>query len=288
MRWKTWACVLSLVAAGAAQAQQPRADASGHQAYLPTLTFDIVSIHQSPPADSYTVGGRNSAHNSEANLTNMNLPNLIANAYGVNWDQIDGLPAWAQRAMFNIQAKSDSSVDDKLAKLSDEQGWMEKQHMFQVMLADRFQLKTHWETRKSKVYELTVSPKGMKLHPAGSMPPSAEELAAFGDRKIPPIYQQGDGQRGYEYIAHGCSSVCVAETLAVHLANPVIDKTGLTGTYDFRLQYHGAFTEDANDDPSVWPALDQAVPDQLGLRLKTVVGEKQFLVIDHVEKPSDN
>jgi uncharacterized protein (TIGR03435 family) len=288
MRRKMWVSVAMLLAVGPAWAQQPASASSEPSAYVPSLTFDIVSIHDSPPADSYSVGGSNSPHSSTVNLTNMNLQNLIGSAYGVNWDQIDGLPEWARRPMYNVQAKSDSSVDAKLAKLTDEQGWAEKKHMFQMMLSDRFQLKTHWETRTSKIYEMTVSPKGLKLQPAGSMPPSAEEIINWGDGKVPQIYQRGDGRRGYEFIGHSCSTARLASMLTGQMKNPVVDKTGLTGTYDFVLKYHGAISDDENDDPSVWPALDVAVPDELGLKLKASTGDKKFLVIDHVEKPSAN
>jgi uncharacterized protein (TIGR03435 family) len=71
------------------------------------------------------------------------------------------------------------------------------------------------------------------------------------------------------------------------MGTSVVDKTGLTGTYDFLLQYHGR-GPDASDDPTVWPPLLTAVPDQLGLKMQPAKGEKQFLVIDHIERPSAN
>jgi len=69
---------------------------------------------------------------------------------------------------------------------------------------------------------------------------------------------------------------------------PVVDKTGLTGTYDFDLKYLGSTEHYASDDPAVPRPLTEALPNQLGLKLQSAKGEKQFLVIDHIERPSAN
>jgi uncharacterized protein (TIGR03435 family) len=79
----------------------------------------------------------------------------------------------------------------------------------------------------------------------------------------------------------------LANTLTSSMGEPVVDKTGLTGTYDFDLQYRGR-GPDASDDPTVWPPLLTAVPDQLGLKLQPAKGQNKFLVIDHIERPSAN
>ena len=73
----------------------------------------------------------------------------------------------------------------------------------------------------------------------------------------------------------------------MQMGQPVIDKTGLTGTYDFILQYRGRGPE-ASDDPTAWPPLLTAVTDQLGLKMQPTKGERQFLIIDHMEPPSAN
>jgi uncharacterized protein (TIGR03435 family) len=283
-----WLFGLTLTVSAFTSAQQPTAPSTNEPSYIPSLTFDIVSIREGPPADSYTVGGSNPAHQSYVNLTNFDVANLLNIAYGVDYAQIVGLPDWTGRAMFNIQAKSDSAADDRLTTLTDTQAWSEKQHMFQVLLADRFQLRVHWETRKGQVYNLVVASKGPKLHPAASIPPTPDELKNFGDQKIPPLYQRGNGVRGYEFVAHACSMQLLADMLTGQMGAPVIDKTGLTGIYDFILQYSGGRPSDANDDPNVWPALTMAVPDQLGLKLETSTGDKKFLIVDHIEKPSPN
>lgn len=100
--------------------------------------------------------------------------------------------------------------------------------MIQAMLAERFNLKVHWESRNSATYDLVVSHRG-KLRSTG-VPPSAEETKMFGDRGVPPLYQRG-GVKGFEYIARGATTADVAEMLSGQFAAPVSDKTSLTGKY---------------------------------------------------------
>jgi uncharacterized protein (TIGR03435 family) len=290
MRGGFFAALVVLSCAQVMRAQQPAAKSPTQAAYAPSLTFDIASVRESKPGDSVTVSGIDPPHNSEVKFSNYDVSNLLAAAYGVDHFQIVGLPDWAGShfgPFFTVEAKSDDSVDAQLAKLTDKQARLEKQHMLQLLLADRFQLKAHWETREGPIYELVVSKNGPKLNPGGSMPPSPEELQNWGDKKLPPIYQRGNGIKGYEYIGHQCAIEWLAEALSAQMGEPVIDKTGLSGTYDFVLQYRGR-GPDASDDPSVWPPLLAAVPDELGLKMQPAKGQRQVLIIDHIERPSEN
>lgn len=257
------------------------------EAYVPTLTFDVASIRESPVADSYSVSGSFWPHTSDFRATNLNIRNLLAMAYGIRWDQMSGLPDW--RAMFNIQAKSDSDTDQHLAKLSKAQETLEQRHMLQTLLADRFNLKVHWETREGPTYNLVVSKHGPKMKEATGGPPSPEEIKVWGDKPIPALYQKGNSQAGFDFIAHACSMRDIAEMLAGQFGRPVSDKTGLTGKYDFTLRYRGTHVTDrsAEDMNSAQP-LDIAIQEQLGLKLLPAKGPVQILVVDHIEKPSKN
>jgi uncharacterized protein (TIGR03435 family) len=257
-------------------------------AYVPTMTFDVASVRQSPEADSYTVKGGFAPHSSSLRMENFDIRNILSNAYGIRWDQIVGMPDW-QNAMFNIQAKSDSATDERLAKLNKKQEGLEHEHMLQTLLAERFNLKAHWEMRTSQVYELMVAKKGLKMQAATAAPFTAEELKDWGGKGPPPLYQVGNGIGGYRYIAHGAPMGDIVEMLAVQLGHPVEDKTGLNGRYDFTLRYDGARASDrAPDDMNPVPALDTAITDELGLKVEAAKGPAQFLVIDHIEKPSAN
>jgi uncharacterized protein (TIGR03435 family) len=175
-----------------------------------------------------------------------------------------------------------------MATLDKEQEKLEHQHMMQVLLAERFNLKTHWETHEGAVYNLVVTKDGAKMHTGGSMPPSPDELKNFGDEKIPEIYQRGDGKRGYEFIGHDCHIASLVGILGKLMNTTVINRTGLTATYDFDMQYSDARGRERNEDPMIWPTVRDALEDQLGLKLEAGKGSVRVLVIDHIEKPSAN
>ena len=120
------------------------------------------------------------------------------------------------------------------------------------------------------------------------MPPSADELTGFGDRPIPALYQKNDGQ-GFDFIAHRCPMGQLVEMLTAQFGRPVSDKTGLTGNYDFVLKYKGRWDRDRKaDDLDPTPPMDQALQQELGLRVEAARGPVRTLVIDHIEKPSEN
>jgi uncharacterized protein (TIGR03435 family) len=290
MRGGFFATLFVLLCAQVMCAQQPAAKSATQAPYVPSMTFDVSSVRESKPdlVAGFSVSFVNPAHSSVVRLSNNDVPNLLAMAYGIDRAQIVGLPDWTRGPVFNVEAKSDQSVDEQLAKLSDGQARLEKEHMMQMLLADRFKLKTHWEAREGSIYELVVAKNGPKLHTGGSLPPSPEEVNSWGDRKIPSIYQRGSSMSGFDLIGHRCSIESLARILTGQMGAPVVDKTGLTGTYDFDLKYLGPTEHYASDDPAVPRPLTEALPDQLGLKLQSAKGEKQFLVIDHIERPSAN
>ena len=262
-------------------------DTTADAAYVPTLTFDVASVREIPPSNSRTFSGGFLPHSSQFRAT-LDTRSLLSIAYGVDDFQVSGRPDWATDTMFDVQAKSDHSVDETLAKLNKKDALLEQQHMLQGMLAERFKLKVHWETKQGPVYELVVAKGGSKLHPAGSMPPTAEELKAFGDNKIPEINQR-TYSRGSEYFGHECSIEALDDYLRDDLGRNVVDKTGLIGKYDFHLQFNeGVSDEKRANNPNIWPALIDAIQDQLGLKLVPAKDPIQFLVIDHIEMPSAN
>jgi len=266
---------------------QTSAVSSADADYVPTMTFDVASVHESPMADSYRVSFQNPPHSSLLRLTNNDILNLLEMAYGVRRSQIEGEPDWARAAMYTVEAKSDSDADEKLAKLPLAQAKLEKQHMLQALLADRFQLRAAWQTREGTIFNLVVEKNGPKFSEKHE-PPSPEELAAFGDHPIPPLYQKGDGRLGYQYIAHGASMGDLAAVVGGQMGTDVLDKTGLAGKYDFKLQYSGTVPGTGSRDPDAWPLLLEALPEQLGLKLQPAKGPIKVLVIEHIERPSPN
>ncbi len=253
------------------------------------MTFDVASVRESKldPDRGFIVSGGFVGQTGTLRVTNFSMMNLLMLAYPVEGHQIEGIPREFWWAAFNVEAKSNAEMDEKLAKLTKEQRGLEREHMVQAMLAERFNLKAHWETRDSATYDLVVAKRG-RLQSTGA-PPSAEELKGFGEHPIPPLYQRGSSMHGFEYIAHGATSADVAKMLSGQFGRPVDDKTGLTGKYDFDLKTYQTRSRDRKEDETnPWPPLETAIQDQLGLKLVDSRGPMRVLVIDHVEKPSAN
>jgi uncharacterized protein (TIGR03435 family) len=289
--WLAFAVTSGLGQASAAAT--PASSSPGNAPYVATMTFDVASVRENKDIDisaGFTMTpGLFVPHTTTFHASNSMIENLISMAYGV-WDyQIVNDPKWPYPTFFMIDAKSDSQADAKLAALTNKQQWAEQQHMVQALLEERFKLKTHWETREGDVYNLVVAKGGPKLGAEGSLPPSAEEKKRFGDYPVPAFDQLGCDEHGCTYNAHACSIGQMLETLTVQLGGPVIDKTGLTGKYDFVLKAKGARDRDRSaDDMDPTPPMDRALQEQLGLKVEPAKGPVKVLVIDHIEKPSAN
>jgi len=276
------ACLLaSAVVVTAQTAAVPAAPA-----YVPALTFDVASIRQSPNEAAFIVGGTNDPHTSLFTASHRRPLSLIEMAYGLDDTQVSGGPDWVSDDTYqvNIRANADGSVDQRLATLSDDQAKLEKQHMLQALLADRFQLKVHWETKQLPVVALQVGKRGAKLQQAK---PAAKD-AEGKDAVAPGSIQFHVGPMGREVVCIGLSMSDLASFLTGEMRTRVVDQTGLGGIYDFTLQFNTLLSGDEGDDPAKWPALPVAIQDQLGLRLQSTKGPIQTLVIDHIERPSEN
>jgi uncharacterized protein (TIGR03435 family) len=206
---------------------------------------------------------------------------LIGWAYGVDYRvQVQGGPDWVQVARsnevrFDVQASSGSATEDKLAKLSDDQAKLEKEHMLRALLEDRFGLKAHVETKQAPAFALTIAKHGPKL---GKADPNGPSAGIDSDRDT----------RGIALVAHGATTAELANMLQFYLRKRVIDQTAITGTFNFGLQFHGSLSDMETDDGSMWPPLETAIQEQLGLQLKDAKAPIQVVVIDHIEMPSPN
>lgn len=257
------------------------------------MTFDVAAIRQSKPDANGWIsvgGGFKPANSTHFTAENYIFSNLLEWAYPDRHHKVDGwrnLQDDLRGATFDVRAEGGPEADERLSKLSNEQIRLEQAHIMQTLLAERFNLRVHWETRDSSTFDLVVSKNG-RLKSTGA-PPSAEEVRRFGDRPVPALYQKGDSRQGFEYIAHGATVNDLASTLEGQFGVPVYDKTGLAGKYDFDLKtYQTATSERAKSETNPWPPLETAIQDQLGLKLVPSHGPVKFLVIDHAEMPSQN
>jgi uncharacterized protein (TIGR03435 family) len=258
--------------------------------YMPTLTFDVTSVRQCPPGP-HSNGFVNPPRSGRLTGTGLWASQLIGWAYGVDYrTQIVGGPDWVKMTLsnevrFDVEATSDSATEAKLAELTDSQAKLEEQHMLQALLQDRFRLKAHLETRDEPAFALTVSKGSPKLERGDPMGPKPAN-AAPGTWHA-PIGSHHD-PRGIEIVAHGASIGDLVEMLGFYAHKSVIDRTGIIGTYNFALQFHGTLSDMEPDDESEWLPLETAIREQLGLQLKNTMAPLQVVVIDHIEMPTPN
>jgi uncharacterized protein (TIGR03435 family) len=212
-----------------------------------------------------------------------------ANPLGVL--HIEGGPSWIHSALYQIDARAQGSPTVEMM-----QG-----PMLQALLEDRFRLKIHREAREGPVYELTIGRGGSKLKPfqEGSCAPVPQTF---------PIPQPPAGKRYCRPLialanpavdAEGSTLVEFTKLFSLVLDHPVIDKTGLAGRFTIHLEFSpdqatpglrgpaGGSPADAAANPTL-PTIFTAIQEQLGLRLVPSKGPVELLVIDHIEKPSEN
>jgi uncharacterized protein (TIGR03435 family) len=201
---------------------------------------------------------------------NVSLVNLLAGIYDVDPSLISGLTGPLESARFDIKAKIVDPDRNALEKITQEQ----RRKMLLPLLTERFQLKTHIETKTLPVFELVVLPDGPKFKPSANQ---AKGNAATSVRGT---------DTGSTLTAHDIPMASFAKSLGDPARRTVIDKTHLTGNYDLTLQW----SSDDNPDPAAQalPGIFTALQEQLGLKLQPAKGPVETLVVDHAEMPSNN
>jgi uncharacterized protein (TIGR03435 family) len=252
--------------------------------YKASLTFDVVSVRETQRGRQIDMGIVNPSYKSEFGASTVSLSMLIQLAYSFGPFQIANGPDWLENRYFTVQAKSDPSVDEQLAKLSDDNGRQEKLHMVQAMLADRFKLRAHWETRQQSAYVMTIAKSGLKLQPT-KLPVSEGDPAMAPTTPQTVVHAHG-GPQGIEIDGERFSMRAIALMLSTQLHTPVIDKTGDKGYYDFAFQFSRDTLGDTPAD--AYPRIPDALQEQLGLKLEMQKGPVDVMVIDHAESPSEN
>jgi uncharacterized protein (TIGR03435 family) len=217
-------------------------------------------------------------------MENFSLRGLIQFAYGVRDFQLAGEPAWSGSVHYDVQAKAEGDFSVKQMEGP----------MLQALLADRFQLLVHRETRQLPVYELSVARGGVKMKttaPAECVPYDADAAppAASAPNAPHPIYcgYPKAGATGTNRTLDG-AGVSIAGLIAnlsrLAVDRAIIDKTGLDATYDVHLEWAADPLADDPGGASIFAALQE----QLGLKLESAKGPVEVLVIDRVERASPN
>lgn len=248
-------------------------------------TFEVATVKPSIPGGmmvmtKFTPDG--------IQIRNAPLILIIRQASGLlnsNDDEVIGAPSWVKTERYDIDAKVSESDVPKLDKLNR----MERNEMMRPLLADRFNFAAHREIRELPVFELVMAKGGPKLKeatPGDTYPNGLKD-------------NQGQSSPGMMRIGRGtvdCQAIPITSLLEILTqlgGRTVVDKTGLTGKYDIKLRWS---PEDSHPNPdgggggAEVPVVDffTAIQEQLGLKLIPAKGPVNSLVVDHVEKPSDN
>jgi bla regulator protein BlaR1 len=243
----------------------PQAGVGGKQNPIATdanAAFLVATIRPSDP-NSNQAGWGFPVEGHRLSCYNATVENILLIAYGIHIKQIVNAPEWVGKDRFDI-----AGVADIPGTLSLPQ----QQQMWRKLLADRFHLAFHREVRELPVYAITVAKGGPIL-----------KIADPGE-----LTNTGNGgsasQRTLKFRSMSMSSFAL--NMNFYLDRPVIDRTSLPGNYDFTLQW--TFDDAGLPEPNAAPSLFTAIKEQAGLELKAAKGPAEVLVIDHVDKPSEN
>jgi uncharacterized protein (TIGR03435 family) len=252
------------------------------------LSFEVASVKPNKgdgPTESGTQpGGR-------VTMINVPLRMLIRSAYQVQDEQIVDAPNWINTEHFDVMAKAATEIP---RPTPGNPGPLPS--MMRSLLIERFKLAVHRETREFPAYALQLARRDGKLGP--QLHPSTVDCAAIatargGSAGPPPAGTDrprcGIRAAGGQMIAGGLPLSQLASLLSSIVQRVVIDKTGLTGNFDFELKWTpdrtpaGTPASAAPSDPDA-PSIFTALQEQLGLKLESAKNPVEVLVVDHVER----
>jgi uncharacterized protein (TIGR03435 family) len=274
------ALVFSSIAMPFATAQQAATPAGAQSSAAPgsskPLAFDVISVK---PNRSGLPDAQMRMNPDGFTATNVQIRVLLMQAFQLQEDQqLTGDPKWASDDRWDIDARVAAEDMATLKTLN----FHQQLAMFQAILTERFGLKAHHETRRLPVYALVVAPGGPKMTPATLRPNDAA-----GIEGEPGVLNPGRGKE----TGRGTMMEFLAIDLSDQLGRKVLDRTGLTGRYDFTLTWtpddtatEGSAASGAPQGPSIFTA----VQEQLGLRLQPVKAPVDVVVIDRLQKPGEN
>ncbi len=235
------------------------------------LTFEVATIKPSkalgwrlqPTSDGYTGMG-------------ITLRMLVQEAYGVYDDKLlSGGPAWINSDKFDLEAKFDATEILEWNRLT----FRQRADMLQPLLAERFEVRVHHETKSFPVYNLVLANGGPKLHPTGT--------GISNDGGVGITCRVLQSRPGYTQ-RQDCTVASLDGLLRQATGRSVVDKSGLTGHYDFELRWTPNNASPTEESVYTGPSIFVAVQEQLGLKLAPAIAPLDVLVIDHVERPSEN
>lgn len=249
----------------------------------PTMEFEVATIKPNKsdiaPAAMTTDDG--------IDMRNIPLGILLGVAFGMSNDRITG-PEWLSDR-YDVSAKMGADVADALKKMNPIDRRLARQRMFQALLTDRCKMVFHRDTKELPVYFLVVAKGGPKLEQGKPADASPDGVGGTGTLQF--------GQGGLMTFKAMPLSALI-QVLSQQAGRTIVDKTGLTGRYDFTWQFNlnaspgggrGGPQSSASGSPDAEPAsIFTIIQEELGLKLDSGKGPVEVIVIDHIERPSDN
>lgn len=237
----------------------------------PSLTFEVASLKKREPGGSLSAmasGGPGTANPQQLRLGNVSLANLIELAFPEAYrHEIFGIPNWAQDDRYDIAANVPAGAKRNDTGL-----------MIRALLQERFQLRAHTERREMPAYRLVVAKGGTKLQR-----PSTEDPNAGGVMM---------SNKGISMQSIQMPMSFFVNQLSQHLQRRVFDETGLSGIYEFTVDYQTPRQEVASPQTigdTQFPSVFTALEEKLGLKLENSRIATDVVVIDHIDRvPSEN
>jgi bla regulator protein BlaR1 len=263
----------------------------------PMPSFAVASVRPASPNEELSGGGV-SPDSYRAERTT--LKDVLAYAFGLGYEhELDHAPSWVANDRFDIQGKLDDEQVASLRKLSRDDREEQMRLMVQSMLAERFHLAYHFETRELPVYLLEVAESGLKCPRDTTSPAAIPDLSRprfrWSAAPAPPPPPPGwhppspSEQKVHMQALHlrtkGWPFWLVVALLSHQPeleGRPVIDTTGLEGNYDCEMNWSQADSDGAGE------SFFSAVRDQLGLKFQPSKGPVEVLVIDSISRPTEN
>jgi len=270
------------------------------------ITFDQMQLQFAGCSGGYL--GETRVDPGRLTIPALTVLSLVIVAYGHNCSLVEGGPAWARSGdYYEIQALLPAGTPRYTRQDLEKGNAPELQRMLQNLLADRFRLVVKRELREMSAYALTVATRGkMGLSPDETRPPPSVSLPPG----FPPLQPVGKGQKfsivaigDVQMFGHAIAISELAKDLRIHAGRLVVDKTGLSGVFDYDLKFASenpppaataappSTPQSVPPLPAVrqpLPSLSNALEEQLGLKLESVKMPIEVLIIERVERPSEN
>jgi bla regulator protein BlaR1 len=241
-------------------------------------SFEVASIRKFVPDNGPRMARRVMGAMDASRFTAVGetAKGLICEAYDLYRYQVSGGPPWVDGDLFNVDAKVDDATAAQLQKLTRHEQTERMDLMLQTLLADRFKLQVMHETKDAPAYALVIAKGGPKLKQA-----SPDETAG-GSLRV------GDGL--FVMNSQAVQIANFARGLSNQLEEPVVDQTGLTGSYDIDLKYtlQAGVSADPSTADGAGDSIFDALQNQLGLKLVSTKAPMETITIVHIEEPTPN